>query len=238
METNNTHKQFEIIDRYLTNSMSVKEKVDFELKLKHDLNLQKAVEEHRLLIDGIETQALRDKLNVFHKNTTKKNTAKHTNMFIKYAVAASLILFLGISSFLLLNNNPNKKLYAKYFTPDPGLPTVMSATKNYEFYNAMVSYKQGKYEDAIEQWQKLYINKPNNDTLNYFLGIAHLANKNALLAEKFLTTATNNQNSVFIDDAQFYLGLIALKNNDNTKAKSYLKQSKLEKSKEIINQLE
>ncbi len=95
----------------------------------------------------------------------------------------------------------------------------------------MVDYKQGNYDMAINKWEKLLAKKPENDTLNYFLGVSHLAtgaDNNAIL---FLKKVTNS-NSYFEKEARYYLGLAHLKNGEIDKAKIFLKENN-----EIMNKI-
>src|SRR5690606_23244373 len=108
---------------------------------------------------------------------------------------------------------PNQKLYAEFFVPDPGLPTTMSSTNNYTFFDAMVNYKQGDYKTAIKKWETLEAANTENDTLIYFLGVAHLAKGNTEDAISYLEKSKDFKDSVFKNDAYYYLGMAHLKNN-------------------------
>ena len=113
----------------------------------------------------------------------------------------------------------------------------MSSNNNFEFYDAMVSYKQGDYTTAINKWEKLLQAKPSNDTLNYFIGVAHLANKNEVEAIPFLNVVTNYSNSAFLNESYYYLGLAYLKNNNVKLAKKNLNFSTVDNSKLILSKL-
>ena len=123
-------------------------------------------------------------------------------------------------------------MFLEYFSPDPGLPTVMGNNDNYPFYEAMVDYKEGNYDVAIKKWRGLLVSKPNNDTLNYFLGVAHLANDDSKSAIPYLEKIDVSE-SFFGKDAKHYLGLAHLKSGDIEKAKALL-----EKDSEVIKSLD
>ena len=114
----------------------------------------------------------------------------------------------------------------------------MSSNSNYEFYDAMVNYKQGDYKTAIEKWNVLKTKTPNNDTLNYFLGVAHLANENEVNAISFLEKSIQNKTFPLVSDAYFYLGLAHLKEDNIELAKENFKQSTTENSKALLSELE
>lgn len=232
-------KDFESIEKYVSGKLSSNKIIDFEKKLKAEPLLQQKVEEYKMLINAIEKQSLKNKLNDFHSSidTNKSNiiTLKKHSSFQKYAIAVSIALLIGICGFWYFTNQTNnEKLYTKYFKPDPGLPTVMGNSNNYNFYDGMVNYKQRKYSIAIEKWEKLHKAKPENDTLNYFLGIAQLADKNQAKAIPYLQKVLVENKSIFIADTYFYLGLSYLKNNELEKAKRSFEKSGNQKSIEIL----
>ncbi|NOY48498.1 MAG: tetratricopeptide repeat protein, partial [Chlorobi bacterium] len=101
----------------------------------------------------------------------------------------------------------------------------------------MVNYKHGDYNIAIGKWEALLQNKPKNDTLYYFLGVAYMANKNDFNSIEHLNAVTKIKNSVFKSEAFYYLGLAYLKNGESEKAIIFFKQSDLEKSKQILDEL-
>lgn len=222
--------------------MSSEEKLAFEIQLEENPQLRKQVDDTQLLISSIRKAALKKRLNEVHEdlisnpsNPNKSSKVLRLN-FRTLSIAASILILIG--GFWFFNQQPNnEKLFDKYFEPDRGLATVMSTTNNYEFEDAMVDYKVGKYDLAIKKWEKLLPLKPANDTLNYFLGVAHLANKNEAKAVQFLEKMIETENGSFTDDSYYYLGLAQLKLNNIKAAKEYLEKSNSPKSKEIISEL-
>lgn len=237
-----SQEEFEHIEMYLNGKLEPTDLLKFEAKLDNENNFKTKVEDIKTVLSGIEIQALKEQLNQFHEDIEKKSTNSeienikvHSLNWKRLLVAAVLII--AASSFWFLNGNSNERLYSKYFTPDPGLPTTMSSTNNYEFYEAMVDYKQGNYKTAISKWEILQSSKPKNDTLNYFIGMAYLANKNERKAISFLEEATLNSEFVLINDANYYLGLAYLKEGDIDKAKGKLQNSNVDNSKVILSKL-
>ena len=197
----------------------------------------------------IEEKGLRETLDSFHTSLNEENSNQQSlpqgkvikiNPWLRYVAAACVLLLITWTGFTFLNNssqNDNERLFANHFKPDPGLPTTMSSTDNYEFYNAMVSYKQAKYSEAIVKWEALLKEKPKNDTLNYFLGVAHLANGNEGEAITFLQWAAEHQESVFSKETYYYLGLANIKKGNLSKGKELLKLSELPEGTLILEEL-
>ncbi|MGB5555524.1 MAG: tetratricopeptide repeat protein [Flavobacteriaceae bacterium] len=238
-----SEEQQELFERFLMHEMPVAEQLSFKTRLAEDENLQKSFNEFKVLFDTVEEAGLREKLESLHNaiEQEKKTPVIGLNAskfrFI-YRIAASVVILLAIGGFWYFNRqSAGEKLFYNYYSPDPGLPTVMGNSDNYDFYEAMVDYKHGDYDKAIEKWNKLLAAKPHNDTLNYFLASAQIAKGNENSALNGFTKVIASRKSVFQNEAYFYLGLSYLKKGELPKAKEYLALSNLDLSKELLNQL-
>ena len=236
----------ETVERYLNNTMDATEKLQFEKSLEENNTLRQQVEDIKILLSGIETASLREKMEEFHhqmaqetkeipvRNITKNN---RTNSRLFYAVAASAVILLGI--FWMLNpKDSNEMLFNEYFSVDPGLPTTMGSTDEFSFYDGMVNYKRKEYDEALEKWRQLLPQKNNNDTLNYFIGVTYLAKGNTEEAIPFLEKVTTQKESMFLEDSYFYLGLSNLKNDNLEDAKENFRKSNTEEAQKILKVLE
>ncbi len=232
-----SQEQQEEFESFLLGDMTVEEEISFNQKLEKDPTLQSQFEEFKTLFFVVEEQGLRMKLDEFHSNFEIQSASKKSN-FNSYRIAAGVAILLSLGLWFLNRPSHNERLYKEYFSPDPGLPTVMGSNDNYDFYEAMVDYKQGNYEVAIEKWEKLLIEKPSNDTLNYFLGVSHLAKNNTVIAINYLTSVSEMKNSVFYDESNTYLGLAFLKEGKTDDAKIVFSRSNSEKSKTLQSQIE
>lgn len=234
----------ETIERYLNHTMGDTERITFMAKLESDTTLQQQVKDVALILNGIETTVLEEKMDQFHKEIAPSTPEKKVismgqkrRKFIAYGIAASVILALGL--FWVFNQkNTSQKLFAEHFSPDPGLPTTMSSTTNFAFYDAMVDYKREEYEKAIEKWQTQLPLKPKNDTLNYFIGVSYLAQGNEYEAIRHLNLASQVPGSAFYEDIFYYLGLGHLKAGKPEAATVNFKLSNREEAKEILLELD
>lgn len=239
-------EELETIERYLDDSLSDNERLQFEQKLKDDPTLKGKVEDVKQMILGIEGASLAQQLDSFHDDMvpvrsldTSSNSGSlkaARQKLIRYIAAAAIIVAVGV---LWVQNqgSTTQKLFAKHFTADPGLPTTMGATANFEFYDAMVNYKQGDYRTAIEKWQAQLPSQPKNDTLQYFLGVAHLANGNETQAITYLQQLSQASQNSFKNETAYYLGLAHLKADNVEDAKKYLTFSGTESADQILSEL-
>jgi tetratricopeptide (TPR) repeat protein len=202
----------------------------FAEELNENEQLLERTKEVKLLLLGINELSLEEKLAGFHKEilpaVNLKKKARVLTLGRKLLVAASLLAVIALSLWWFLQNeNPNEKIYSKYYTPDPGLATVMSGSSNYNFDKAMVEYKNGEYDKALEGWKNLYKEKPGNDTLIYFIAATYQAKKEDIRAIENFRQITANTQSAFYKDACWYLGLSYLKQDKKAQAIEYIQKS-------------
>ncbi|MDC6366120.1 MULTISPECIES: M48 family metallopeptidase [Flavobacteriaceae] len=231
--------QQETFERFLMDVMSETERIDFQQKLESDTELAQKFNDFKTLFRMVEETALRESMDSLHTEmeaSGKKEIVPHPK-FNLYRIAAGVAILISLGAWFLFRQNPNEKLFNKYFTPDPGLPTVMGTSDNYTFYEAMVDYKQGNYDTAIAKWQGLHQLQASNDTLNYFLGTAFLSNGKADSAIPFLNNTLQYNQSVFHEDALYYLALAYLKEGKTDQAINILESSKDERSKTLLQEL-
>ncbi|WP_111308582.1 tetratricopeptide repeat protein [Confluentibacter sediminis] len=235
-KSNISQELLETIECYYNNSMDRDDRIIFEKKLQDSPEFKEQVEDIKTMLLGIETQALKEQLDDFHKEIPLEKNKIRFLQPLKIAVAAAIIIAFGC--FWFFSGSSNQKLYAKYFTPDPGLPTTMSNSDDFEFYDAMVNYKHGDYDKAIQKWQVLYQKQATNDTINYFLGLAYMSHDKIEAAKPFLQKVTETKKPFpFLSEAYYYLGLAYLKEGQIELAKENLGLSNTEQSQKLLNEL-
>lgn len=224
----------EAFERYLMDEMEVTERSHFLNDLEADAQLKSQFLEFKAMFRAIEEVGLRESMDRFHSEMEGSSTKIiQFPMARLYKIAAIVVLLLGTGLWFVLRQNTDERLYKEYFTADPGLPTVMGTNDNYAFYEAMVDYKQGKYKVAIQKWQLLLGQKGTNDTLNYFLGAAHMANGETAASIPFFQRVLGNDGSAFYNDAAFYQALAQLKLGKHEAALENLEKCSGEKARAL-----
>lgn len=241
-----TEQEFENIENYLMDRMTPVEKSSFEERMTESETLRAKVEELRELITGIEAFAIKNLMDDFHEDMQKSRPADDTDngknntrpFWMPYLIAASLLIFISLLTLWYFQSTPaHEVLFARHFVPDPGLITPMSAEDNFLFYSGMVDYKTGDFASALRKWNELATQSLPSDTLAYFLGVAYLAEHNAVKAILWLEKVKHDQESVFMDDLWFYLGLAHLKMGDTEEAKAILARSSQPEAKALLEDL-
>ena len=230
--SNNTSENFtEKLMKYLQNLMSENEKLAFEIEIENDSELQKEVLLHQKLLAAIEVNSFLET----QKQTSGIHTLnnKHKPFYTLLAVAAIIaVAALGWWMFQEKKQTTDT-LYSKFFRTDPGLPVAMSSTSQYIFYDGMISYKEGKFDEALNKWESIY-QQNNTDTLQYYIGLCYLNNNNVTTAIEYLSEVSGNNNSEFQQKAIWYLALCHLKSGAYEEAKQQLLKLKNDSRSEAL----
>lgn len=221
--------------------MTPEQAAAFSARLNTDVQLQQKTDEVKLLLLGVKEAVLEERLSKFHSHIVSGDkTLKKTGRIIpfnrKWMAAASVFAIVSLSVWWFITKEDKyEKVYAAFYTQDPGLITAMGSSEDYTFEKAMVEYKEGNYAKAIEAWASLKTKQPQSDTLNYFLGVAYLAIDKTDTAKALLSAVAGNSNKPFYKEASWYLGLILLKDGGREKALALIRQSGNSKSNDLIN---
>jgi TolA-binding protein len=212
----NNLKHLELIEAYLEGSLTQEEKIDFEIRLLVDKELEEELELYKNIVGGfqhIKTEKIRQQLQAIDEELDNKNNSTNNKFYWWAGIAASLI-FLQI---YLYKSNTTIPLPL-----EEGLPVLMGDNNNVEFQNAMQLFKGGKYDASVNRFNRLINSNQDNDTLNYFLGYAELNVQQYLSAKTHLEIVHANKSSVFNLKAKYFLAYALYKNNKTKEAKVLL----------------
>lgn len=158
--------------------------------------------------------------------------------FRNWSWAAAAILLVIASIWFLKPANSPDALASRYFKADPGLPVTMSSTLNYQFYDGMVSYKEGDYDKAILLWQNLSSSQSPSDTLNYYIGVSYLNQKKYQEALNFLSPLAKTSGE-WQEKAGWYAAIGYLRLNQPEAAAELLKSiPNYPPAKELLSELQ
>ena len=171
---------FERIEAYLMGRMSDAEQKSFESELMRDPSLAEEVKLQRQNMLAVELGAMTESLKDIsgryekeHPSIKKSKGSKFNSGYWGLGLAAGMALLLGLFFLLREPANPHHDMVMALNKPDVGLPVPMSSSVDYVFYDAMVDYKAGKFQKALEKWKVLSNEAPQNDTLNFYIACAY-----------------------------------------------------------------
>ena len=223
-----------LIYKYLRKELSDSEKIQFNELLKNDTrfkedvhfqtNLQKVTQHN----DDAEFKNIIATAESKYQQKSNTNTVKFS--FTKWMAAASVILILGLSYFLMQKNTiATDDLFAANFEPYRNVvaPLVRGENKQDEKSKAFLAYEKGEYEVSVLLFSKLY--KITNESYYLFYQAnALLKLERADEAIPLLQQHLKTKDSL-TQKTNWYLALAYLKINDTKKAKEMLKKVTLEK---------
>lgn len=239
-------KHEKLIEKYIQNRLSAKEKAVFDDLLNNDMTFKEEVTlqtdlkkvivaeddaEFKTLLTNLEQQA--------------ESTVTQKRLYVKWLAAASIVLLLGLSYFLTINNKATtNELFASYFKPYRNVvaPIVRSDDFQDEKTLAFMAYEKGEYKTAIMLFSNLYTTTKKPYYLFYkanaLLKLERADEAIPLLLEHLKTKDTLTEKS------NWYLALAYLKIENTQKAKEALqkvitnKSYKTKEAQKLINEFE
>ncbi len=223
-----------LIDRYLNNKMEQDELKWFTREMEIYPSLAEEVRLQKEIGDAIlneETLELRAQIsNLFEKETAGTARIKTSKIRIPGAVrvavaslAALVMMGAGIWFYTYRTISP-EKLFEMYYEPYDGVMNVRSANSEVAdlLVTAMQKYEQREFESALLLFETVIANDRNNITSRFYSGISYMETERFNVAEISFTDIIDHDDNLFIEHAEWYLGLC------------YLKTGKLEEAEELL----
>lgn len=217
------------IERYLDNKMEPSERKWFEkemegnLWLKKELELRRKANEIAANFDAVKLRQKLQKAEMNHRNESaigkavKKVPVNYAAIFIGLIIISTLVVLSG--------NSINIRSFTGNAVDNYNALTIhRSGNINApaELTRGMELYRQGKYDEAIEQFVLLVDGDQSTIQSNFLNGMANMQiNEYRKAIESFDIVISHNDN-MFIEDASYYLGLSYLNIEENDKARTIL----------------
>lgn len=239
---NISQEEWDLIEQFLEEENNNVADTVLRAKVFSIPNAQAKIEYVKSFCEDLENVIRHQKLEEFHNSLPEKELSDlrrfRTRKSQVFWISAAAILIVLIGTLWMMDyRNPAEIQFRKHFKPDVGLPLKMSSESN-KFDEGMVDYQQKNYQKAVEKWEELYNNKPTNDTLNYFLGVANLALGDAQEALRYLETQDIFTNGSFQSLAAYYAALAYLKKGDMEQAKIMLQKHPSKENNRLLQDLD
>lgn len=220
---------FDLLDRYFSNELDKSELKAFNDRLANDPEFNQEFQEIKEIKLAVKIEARKELKSLFTDIEGSLNqqlpTNKKTAMKNVFTVAASLILLISASYFVLIGNGqPSPKdVFTEYYQPYTNLSgqvrgeAINTNAISAEAYNA---YDAGDFALAAEKFEALV--EVEKTAENYFyMGIANIETGNYEAAVTNLNTTLNNF-ATFQDQSKWYLSMALLGANKEIEALSSL----------------
>ncbi len=232
-----------LLEKYIQNKLSQQEKIKFDTLLSNDGAFKKEVDFHM----NLKKIARHEDDDNFRKLITDIETTKprQSRNYTKWLAAASVVLLLGLTYFLTLDNKAShNELFTAYFEPYRNViqPIERGSPQQDEKTLAFTAYEKGEYKKAIKLFSKLYASTKESYYL-FYQANALLKLEKATEAVPFLLEHLKTKDTL-TEKSRWYLALAYLKLNNKEEAKKTLKKVisesnyKSKEAKELLEKFE
>ena len=227
IETQASHtREFEDIEQYIDNEMQNVKLSVFEEEFFKNADLRSDVRLHRdveVAIGEREIMDLRAQLKEVRKNSQINEGRSIISLnigsksgVISLAAAASVLLLVGLSTIKFSPVN-NDRLYDQYFEIYPTVGISRSADTEImdnSFKQGLVLFNQEKYEEALNVFQHLIKEGKENPVLHFYAGESYQNLQDYTQAITEYKSVIKHNENLFIEQAEWYIGLCYLKKGD------------------------
>ncbi len=222
-----------LIEKYLTKKMKQDELEWFIEEMEANPSLAEEVQMHEDIGKAIlneETLDFRAQIsNLFEKEENKKpvKARKSKSLSIPVAVrvaVASLAALIMMGSGIYMYNNRTiapDKLFEMYYEPYEGLTNVRSSTSQMTdmLVTAMHKYENSEFESALLLFETVLASDSENVTSRFYSGISYMETERYGVARNTFSGIINHDDNLFIEHAEWYLGLCYLKTGHDEQAR-------------------
>ncbi len=212
------------IEQYLANEMAPSERAAFKNELRTnpelaaELKLSQNIDSAIVRDDVID---LRQKLvAVISANREPKAEVPVIRMHTRkwWYAAASLLALCAVATTLYLQtsrNLSNDSLFTQYYNAE----NIVDQTRGDEnIVEAVIKFQQKDFRTASVLFKRILDKDNSNIAVWFYYGISNIETKNYDNSIKAFNSIIKQNDNLYIEHAQWYLGLCYLKNNQKDKA--------------------
>ncbi len=221
----NKVKYTEWIDSYLDNDLDetgmrifkeeLKENPQLALEYRLEADLNKILQDETSLDFRAKCLEAQREVNLEQKQSVK---VVHFIRKYWYAAASLVLIALIVGGIFLMNPQgySNERLFKMYYKSGESISVTRSGNVN--MVEALISFSKKDYATAANSFEKILANEPENFAVMYYCGIANIENHNYSKSVELFQNIINNGDNLYIEYAQWYLGLTYLIANEKNKA--------------------
>lgn len=212
------------IEQYLANEMAPSERAAFRKELRSnpdladELKLSQSIDAAIAKDDIID---LRQKLiTAINTNHAVKAEVPVIRMYARkiWYAAASLLVLCAVAATLYLQtsrNVSNDALFSQYYTSE----NIVDQTRgDQNILEAVIKFQQKDFASASVLFKNILEKDNSNIAVWFYYGIANIETQNYDNSMRAFNTIIKQNDNLYIEHAEWYLGLCYLKNNQKDKA--------------------
>lgn len=212
------------IEQYLANEMAPHERVAFRKELKKDpdlaqeLKLSQQIDSALVREDVIDlTKKLIAAVNAGREIKAEVPVVKFYTRKWWYA-AASFLVLCAVAATLFLQTNRNLSddaLFTKYYNSE----NIVDQTRgDQNIVEGVIKFQQKDFAKASVLFKNILDQDNSNIAVWFYYGISNIETKNYSNSIKAFKTIILQNDNLYIEHAEWFLGLCYLKNNQKEKA--------------------
>ncbi len=212
-----------LIDKYITGKIEDTELWEFKTKIDQDADLAREVELRREIYNAISNEHKMELMTTLSNIKGRKDRRIFSiNIYSRQvqALAASIIVLFVVGAGLLSNFagsgiESNYEIYNSYFVDEGSLISNRSdATNNSLVESGITLFENGNYTEAVSTFNS----NPENVLARLYCGLSYMKLDQFNEAEKQFKYIINHHDNIFIDQAEWNLGLSYLANDKTEQA--------------------
>jgi tetratricopeptide (TPR) repeat protein len=230
MEKMHSH---ELAERYVLGYLSPEEKEWFEKEMQESPELKKDV----ALLNGI-SNAIQDQDLIEFRAMVQEEAAEYKisrrgqklrRIFVRTSYAAATIILVAATFFVLSIQGhravSSAKVFSENYSPyKSGLVSRSGSVSDDELYSrAIRQYAALQYKSASITFDSVIYKDPGNNAALFFAGMAYMEIKEFQKAAQRFEKIIRNDNSLYVEQAEWYRGLSLLAINDRKNALVHFK---------------
>lgn len=226
------------IEKFIAGEMDENEEQWFRKEMTGNRKLRQEVEMRQkteAFLKKQDVMNLREKLSSITKERQINNSTSRRTLpyFIRYAAAIAVLLVIGGIAFLPGRWSGAEEIADRFYRPYDPATSIRSETdtSGYNYNLALEYYKVHDYKNAIIHFSKALYERPYDMHSELLNGISNFEINNYQAAKESFFIVINDNQSLFIDHAQWYLALCYIKTHEITLAAVQL--ALIEKSNSI-----
>lgn len=203
------------IERYFDQSIGSQEKEQIKKSLAEDSDKLLEIEVGEAIAESLASEEFKNRLQIIRETNGRDRFV----WIYRIAAAVTLLAVTSIVVWRISFQKTPESLYDEYFTPYDGF--VQARGDEDSISEGIELYNQGKYEEAITFYNK-NLNISENPQVTLLVANCHLMLNDQNSSIELLKQIENHPDPLIQGNANWYLALAYLKNEDILNAKKSL----------------
>lgn len=222
-------KRTSMIENFLDGTMEEKKRKQFKNRIANDKKLASEVALQKDVNDAIkEDDVHKFRMSVrkiIHPENHLINLQSRITKFLKYPIAAAIILLIGLSLWQIISNKSSLEIFNRFYTPyQADISTRSGAKLTDKVQLSYLLYQEGDYEASFEILKNYLAKNFNNQTAHFYYGMNALELQQYDIAIKELESVAEDLSTPFSLHAKWYLAMAYLKIEQEEEAIKFLNQ--------------